>query len=343
MSDASSHQQPSPLLNAIGIAIVVVVVQVLVIPLFAAPAANLAPRDLPIVIAGQPQAAAGLTAALQRAEPGAFKISQVSDAAAADQVLRDREAYAAVVMEPRGVSLHTSPGASPAVALLVQASTDLGGGRQVPVIEVVPADPDDPRGAGFAAGFLPLALTGMIAGIALALLIQNRAAKLLGLIIFGAVAGLAGAGVLQLWLGLLPGDYLLNAGAIGLFATATSATLAGLAALLGRAGIILGVIAVFLVGNPLSGVGSAPELLPQPWGAVGQYLPPGAGASLLRSTAFFDGAGATMPLSVLLGYAVIGLGLVLVGRAAVGEPRRQTTTPAAPLSDDTSAMAQRNG
>jgi hypothetical protein len=346
MSDASSHQQPSSLLRAIGIAIVVVVVQALIIPLFAAPAANLAPRDLPIVIAGQPQVTAGLTAALERAEPGAFKIIQIPDAAAADQVLREREAYAAVVVEPRGASLHTAPGASPAVAaLLVQASTNLGGGRPVPVVEVVPADPDDPRGTGFAAGFLPLALTGMIAGIALALLIQNRAAKLAGLVIFGVVAGLAGAGVLQLWLGLLPGDYLLNAGAIGLFATATSATLAGLGAALGRAGIILGVVAVFLVGNPLSGVGSAPELLPQPWGTVGQYLPPGAGASLLRSTAFFDGAAATMPLSVLLGYAVIGLALVLVGRATIGETRRQTTTttPTTPFSDDTSAMAQRNG
>ena len=66
MSEASSHQQPSPLLQAIGIALVVVVVQALIIPLFAAPAANLAPRDLPIVIAGQPQAAAGLTAAVER-------------------------------------------------------------------------------------------------------------------------------------------------------------------------------------------------------------------------------------------------------------------------------------
>ena len=101
MSDLSSHQQPSQLVRAIGIAIVVVVVQALIIPLFAAPAANLAPRDLPIVIAGQPQVTAGLTTALERAQPGAFKISQVPDAAAADQVLRDREAYAAVVVEPR--------------------------------------------------------------------------------------------------------------------------------------------------------------------------------------------------------------------------------------------------
>jgi len=95
---------------------------------------------------------------------------------------------------------------------------------------VVPGDPDDPRGGGFAAGFLPLALTGMVAGIALAVLVRNRAAKVVGLLIFGVGAGFGAAAVLQLWLGVLPGNYLLNVGAIGLFATATAATLAGLGA-----------------------------------------------------------------------------------------------------------------
>jgi hypothetical protein len=63
-------------------------------------------------------------------------------------------------------------------------------------------------------------------------------------------------------------------------------------ALLDAGGVVLAALAVFLLGNPLSGLTSAPELLPQPWGAVGQFLPPGAGGTLLRSVAFFDGAGA---------------------------------------------------
>jgi hypothetical protein len=126
----------------------------------------------------------------------------------------------------------------------------------------------------------------------------------------------------------------LNAGAIGLFAIATSATLAGLGALLGRAGIALGVIVVFLVGNPLSAVASAPELLPQPWGEIGQYLPVGAGATLLRSTAFFDGAGATTSLWVLLGYAIIGLLFTAIGRATVGTPRHQAAVQQSSISDD---------
>jgi hypothetical protein len=336
---SSGRTKPPALLQAVAIAVLVFALQLVIVPLFAAPAANLAPRDLPIVIAGPPPAAAALSAALSGAEPGAFKVTQLPNAAAADQALRNREAYAGLIVETPGVSLHTAPGASPAVAsLLTQATASLGAGQPVPVVAVVPGDPDDPLGAGFASGFLPLALTGMAAGIALAILLRNRAAKLAGLVIFSVLAGLGAAAVLQLWLGVLSGSYLLNAGAIGLFAIATSATITGLGALLGRAGIALGVIAVFLVGNPLSAVASAPELLPQPWGAVGQYLPVGAGATLLRSTAFFDGAGAARPMSVLLGYAIIGLLLTLIGRATIGTARRQPTGEEAPVSGDKRAM-----
>jgi hypothetical protein len=336
---SSGRTNPPALLQAAAIAVLVFALQLVVVPLFAAPAANLAPRDLPIVIAGPPPAATALSAALSGAEPGAFTVTQVPDPAAADQALRDRKAYAGLIIETSGLSLHTAPGASPAVAnLLAQATAALGAGRPVPVVVVVPGDPDDPLGAGFASGFLPLALTGMAAGVALAIVLRNRAAKLAGLVIFGVLAGLGAAAVLQLWIGVLSGSYLQNAGAIGLFAMATSATITGLGALLGRAGIALGVIAVFLVGNPLSAVASAPELLPQPWGSVGQYLPVGAGATLLRSTAFFDGAGAARPMSVLLGYAIIGMLLTVIGRATIGAAGERTGGQKSPVSGDNRAM-----
>jgi hypothetical protein len=95
---------------------------------------------------------------------------------------------------------------------------------------------------------------------------------------------------------------------------AIGATLAGLATALGRAGIALAAVLLFVGGNPISGVAAAPELLPQPWGAIGQLLPPGAGASLLRSTVFFDGAGAVRPLWTLVVWAVGGLLLLAIGR-----------------------------
>jgi hypothetical protein len=318
MSDRQTRHAPPPLAVAALIATLVVAVQALVVPLFAAPAANLAPRDLPIVVAGPQQAASEVAARLQATDPDAFAITTVPDAAAADQRLRDREAYAGIVITTGGVELHTATAAAPVVAAqLTQASAELGQGQQVRVVDVVPADPDDPRGAGFAAGFLPLLLTSMIAGILFSLLVRSRWGQLTGLLSYGILAGLVGALVLQGWLGVVPGSsYLPVAAAIALFTTAAAATVAGLAALLGRAGIALGVLAIFLVGNPLSAVTAAPALLPRPWGEVGQWLPPGAGGSLLRSAAFFDGAGADQPLWILAGYAVVGLLLVAVRRPA---------------------------
>jgi hypothetical protein len=100
----------------------------------------------------------------------------------------------------------------------------------------------------------------------------------------------------------------------------------GLAALLGRAGAALGALLMVLVGNPLSGVSSAPELLPEPAGAIGQLLPPGAGGSLLRSTAFFDGAAASGPLVVLAAWIAIGL----VAAVAAALRRRRPAPAAAP-------------
>ncbi|MFB9235079.1 hypothetical protein ACFFWC_05945, partial [Plantactinospora siamensis] len=305
----------SPLRAALLVAALVVVVQALLVPLFAAPAAHLAPRDLPVVVAGPGPVADQFRTRLTAAQPGAFAIDTVPDAVEADRALRERRAYAAFVLGPDGPSLHTASGASPTVAsLLGQAAGRLGAGGPVPVVDVVPAGPDDPRGTGFAAGFLPLALTGMLAGAALVLAVRRRVARLLGLIGYGVLAGLGGAAVLQTWLGVLGGDYPRNAAALGLFGLAAAGTVAGLGALLGRVGVGLGALLVFLVGNPLSAVAAAPELLPRPWGEVGQWLPVGAGGTLLRSVAFFDGAGGTRSALILTGYALVGLLLVLAGR-----------------------------
>jgi len=314
-----ARRTPNPLALAALVAVAVVFVQALLVPLFAGPAANLAPRDLPVVVAGPASAANAVAERLRAERPGAFEVTTVADAGAADQALRDREAYAAFVVGPDGIALHTASAASPAVAaLLTQAAAEAGGQADagpVPIVDVVPADPDDPRGGGFAAGFLPLVMTSLMAGAALVLAARGRWARLTGLVAFATLAGLVGAAVLQGWLGVLPGGYLAAASAIGLFSLAAAGIVAGLAAALGRPGIGLGALLVFVLGNPLSAVAAAPELLPQPWGEVGQWLPPGAGGTLLRSVAYFDGAGAGAAIAVLTGYALVGLLLVLVGRA----------------------------
>ncbi|XVU24821.1 hypothetical protein ACQPZJ_47740 [Actinoplanes sp. CA-054009] len=292
------------------IAIAVVAVQALLVPLFAAPAADLAPRDLPIAVAGPPAVAVRL----ESGHPGAFEITTVAGAAAADAAIRDRDVYGAVIVTAAGPEIHVASGASPAVATLLSQAA----GADAVVKDIVPLDADDPRGTGFGAAFLPLAITSMIAGILVFALLKRRTARIAGLLAYGALSGLGAAAVQQFWLGIVPGDYLAVSGALGLFALGLSAAVAGLAALLGEAGVGLGALAFFLVGNAISGIAAAPEMLPQPWGAVGQWLPIGAGGSLLRSASYFDGAGASFPVAVLTAYAIGGLILVLIGRKRLG-------------------------
>jgi hypothetical protein len=59
---------------------------------------------------------------------------------------------------------------------------------------------------------------------------------------------------------------------------------------------------------------SAPELLPAPWGSIGQWLPPGAGATLLRAVEYFGGARSGQPWAVLAAWACGGLVLVVLSR-----------------------------
>ena len=169
------------------------------------------------------------------------------------------------------------------------------------------------------ASVLPLVIAGILVGVVGAL--AARGLGRAGLVVVGAVlTGLAAAAIVQGWLDVIRGSWVANAGVLTLTVLAIGAILAGLHAVLGRAGLILGAVAMIFVGNPFSGVGSAPELLPQPVGTIGQLMPPGAGGNLLRSTGFFDGAGGGGHLAVLAIWAIIGLLLLLA--AELLAPRR---------------------
>ena len=99
---------------------------------------------------------------------------------------------------------------------------------------------------------------------------------------------------------------------------AIAAAIAGLHSLFGKAGLGIGALLMVFIGNPFSAAATAPELLPEPVGGLGQLLPPGAGANLLRSTGFFDGAGAGEHIAVLAVWALAGVGAMLLARLAHG-------------------------
>ncbi|MFI2435249.1 ABC transporter permease [Streptomyces sp. NPDC018693] len=283
---------------------------------FAWPAARTAPHDLPLGVAGPAAATAPLEQQLRKGHEGAFEVHRYGDEAAARDAIEDRTVYGAVVATPGGPKLLTASAASPVVAQLLQQAVGeqaAASGTRLTTEDVVAAPAADPRGAALASSVLPMVLAGIAAGAAVTLLGLRGVRAALVLTGAAALVGLTAAAIADSWLGVLTGNWWAEAGVFSLWMLAVGAAVAGTAALLGTAGVGLVSALVMLIGNPFSGASSAPQLLPEPVGVIGQWMPPGAGASLLRSVAFFDGAAAAGPLLTLAWWAALGLGAVLLG------------------------------
>ncbi|MEV6110689.1 ABC transporter permease [Streptomyces sp. NPDC051940] len=303
--------------SMIAVILLLPVVIALALWAFTWPSARLAPRDLPVGVAGPANATAQLEKQFA-ARDGAFEVTAYEDESAARTAIQERDIYGAVVATPDGPKVLTASAASPTVAQLLtaavqeQAGPDAG---RVAVDDVVAAPAADPRGAALNSSVLPLALAGVAAG-ALVTLTGLRGRRAIAALLGGtALVGLVAAGLAHSWLGIVDGNWWAEAGAFALTALAGGAGVAGFAALLGTRGIGVGALFVVLLGNPFSGVTSAPELLPEPAGLIGQWLPPGAGGTLLRSVAFFDGNAIAAPLVTLGVWVAVGLTMVGLGAA----------------------------
>ncbi|RFU37033.1 hypothetical protein DZF91_35030 [Actinomadura logoneensis] len=308
---------------------------------FAWPSAKVAPREVPIVVAGP--GADRVAAAIGHERPGMFDLKVRSDEASARRALTGRDAYGAIVVTPAGPRVLVASAASSMIAqqlgqmaaLLPAPGRAADAGHAAPAVQdVVPAASDDPRGTGFGAMVLPLVMSGIAGAVLLTVAVRSVRWRFAGVLLFAVAGGFATAWLARYGLSLLPGSYWEIAGVTSLSILACAATVAGLAAVLGRPGLGLGGLTLLLVGNPLSAATSAPEMLPRPWGEIGQYLPPGSAATLIRATAFFDGARIATSLAVLASWALGGLLLLVLGglrdrgRAVPASAREAEPVPA---------------
>ncbi len=292
------------------LAVLLPVVVVAAILAFAFPAARTAPRELPIGVVGTGPGTSRLAANLDHERPGAFDLHLYGDSAAARTAIRHRDVYGAFVVGPDGVTVLTAGAAGPAVAQLL--GTAEPGAR---VVDVVPMSSGDPRGTVLSSAVLPLTLCAVLTAVAITLLVRLAPAwrQLVAVTVIAGTAALGALLIAQGFLGALPGEHLATWAALALVLGAMTAAVCGLVGLAGPAGLGLGAAVMIFVGNPFSAATSAPELLPTAIGHLGQWLPPGAGVSLLRSTAYFHGQGAWPHVAVLSTWAVLGALAVLVG------------------------------
>ncbi|MFF4709134.1 ABC transporter permease [Streptomyces sp. NPDC001297] len=202
-----------------------------------------------------------------------------------------------------------------------------GAGKPAPVevrtVDVVRISADDPRGAVFSSSLLPMTICSIVIALVVALALRLRpVVRALTLVVVSAAAALGVYLVAQGWLGALPHDPLATWAALALTILAISATTAGMITLVGSGGLGPCAALMVFVGNPFSGSTSAPELLPTAVREIGQWLPPGAGASLVRGTAYFDGNGSAGHVAVLALWSVLGLAAVLFGHHTYPLARR---------------------
>ncbi|WP_329000261.1 ABC transporter permease [Kribbella sp. NBC_00709] len=315
----------------------------LAVLMFTWPASRTAARSLPVGVVGTGAVTQETVQSLTKAAPGAFDLHLYADDAHARAAIADREVYGAFEISSRRLTVLTASAAGPAVAQLLTSTAQQlsvhsdSAGRPVvtsTIQDVVATSGDDPRGAIFTAAMTPLVLGGVILAAMVAVLVGFRPAwrEVVALAVVSGVTGVGVHLVAQDYVGALPGSRLETWASLSLMLFAISSTVAGLAALLGPSGVALGAVAMVFVGNPFSAVSSAPELLPKAVGELGQLMPPGAGANLLRSAAYFDGHGAAQHIVVLVAWSVAGIAAIVEGHRRVAG-RQSGRHSADPLPD----------
>lgn len=314
------------------------------------PYAKMEPRDVDVAVVGEDQAVHQMEDQLNEKKPGLFTFHEMDSRDDAEQAIKSRDAYGAIVLGDKPEVLTASAASSATHNMMTgvadgvqqaanqkaHAAAEAKGvpadkvpDVEVPVTDVVPLSSTDPNGMAMTMVVAPLAIGSMI-GAAMNSFIQHRKAyRLLSLAIYCPLAGLLATTVLDPILGLVDGHFWATWGVFTMVFAALTTTISGLKSLLGAPGFALGVVLVMLIGTPLAAPAFPPQFLPGWSGALGQHIPNGAGAWLIRSVNYFPEASTASHWWTLIGWLVFGL--VLYALAAWkdhGKGRHETAAAA---------------
>ena len=283
---------------------------------FVTPLLNSGAKDLPLAVGGPNMVTTKITQGLEAQSPDAFNITSYSTAEEAVDAVQNREAIGAITVGPDGITIVTASAAgTPYPTILKQVGEGLSQtGQPVQYTDVAPLTAEDPTGSAIGALALPMIFGGMSSAVALSTVFKkSRRKQIIGAIGVAILGGLVASSVLYFGFGAFEANFWPTTSVIMLGIAAISLTVLGLNSLLGFAGIGLGAVLMLFVANPLSGLATGAAWLPSPWGTLGQYLPLGAAGTAIRSSAFFDGAAMGQPVTILVCWIVLGLGLAAAG------------------------------
>jgi len=287
------------------------------------------PHAVPVAVVGTPEAASAIESRLAAAGAGdAIRLVTKPSLSAARAAIDDGEAYA--VLEPGSASstLLVADAANPFTATAVTAifrDAATMSSTKLSVSDIAPLPGGDSEGLSpfylavgwTVGGYLAATMLALGGGMS-AETRRSAAGRLAGLGVFAVVSGLVGAVIVDFWLGALQHHFLELAGVGALLVVASAFATVALETMFGIVGTAIAIAAFVVVGNPASGGPFAAPLLPHFFGAVGSYLPPGAGTSLIRSVTYFGSHGIDHAIVVLGTFAVVGI----VVSVALAGPRR---------------------
>ncbi len=303
------------------------------------------PHRIPVAVVAPQQAAAKIVAQLNALDGNPVKATTASSTAEARDWVMTRRTDAAFVFNAQGTedTLLVASAGGPSVsqtATQIAQKIEASEKRQISVTDIRPPNPGDGRGmtsfylvlGWVIGGYLTATIMGMAAGSRPANR-QRTLIRLGALVLYAVVSGVAGAIIVGPVFDSLSGHFWALSAIGALVVMASAATALALQTLLGLLGTGLVILLFVVLGNPSSGGVYPAPLLPPFWSAIGQALPPGAGTTLVRNTAYFSGHATAGALWVLSAYAVGGA--VLAWGASWWRERRaadtgqETATPAA--------------
>jgi hypothetical protein len=301
------------------------------------------PHHLPVGVVGPPQLVSATARQLDRRAPGAFQILGYRSPAAARTAILHRSVYGAFDPGPPPSLLIADAASLPVATLLQDTFTAAARTQGAPLIvhDLVPLPPTDPDGGTGFSAILSLIIAGVLGSSMLYLVTRGRAlaVHLLAVIALGIGAGLLAALATNVVVGAFTGHFLAIWGVAALFVLALALPIAFFQRLLGLPGTGVGLVVFIVIGDPSSGGATAPQLLPDPWRAISQALPPGAAATAVRDVVYFHGYGATRALIVLGSYAALGAILAIIAdRIRTGAPAATSEASAADHPNQVSAQ-----
>ncbi len=261
----------------------------------------------------------------------------------AEAAIDRQEAYLALVFSadrPSAVSVLLSSASGPSVARVLSTALPRAAaesGAALSETDLNPLPSQDP--SGLAAFYLNIGATLLGFVTTFQLRANARPMPLPPWLAFtGGLDVLGSLVLISLVKGVLhalPVPFFEGWGVLALQMVTATAVASLMATLIGRWAIIPTWLVFVVLGNTSSGGAVSPALLPEPFSFFSRALPSGATVSLLRDAAYFPDASKLEPLLVLIGWAVLAVGGLIVASRLLGrgpgtpDPVRPVTAAAA--------------